>query len=158
MWNHLHGGACAVGLIRACGGQSRWRYAHQHFAWSLVWGPAGKFAGGSLEMGQRAMKCYHSRSICSGSLISAVRPIAISMHARAHAYAHAHAPPPCAHMRLRRQGWGVFARRCMPVCDGVMGLAVWQCWLWCAGIAGGHLDLDLAGSALTSGCSWAAEC
>ena len=45
-------------------------------------------------MGQRAMKCYHSRSICSGSLISAVRPIAISMHARAHAYAHAHAPPP----------------------------------------------------------------
>ena len=67
-------------------------------------------------------------------------------------------PPPCVHMRLRRQGWGVFARRCMPVCDGVMGLAVWQCWLWCAGIAGGHLDLDLAGSALTSGCSWAAEC
>ena len=113
-------------------------------------------------MGERAMKGYHSRSICFGSLIlvSAVRPIGISMHARAHMHMRMRTPSPCMHMRLRRRGWGVFARRCMPVCDGAMGLAVWQCWMWCAGagIAGGHLDLDLAGSALASGCSWAAEC
>jgi hypothetical protein len=82
-------------------------------------------------MGQRAMKCYHSRSICFGSLMSAVRPIGISMHARAHMHMRMRTPPPPPCMRLRRRGWGVFARRCMPVCDidGAMGLAVWQCWL-----------------------------
>ena len=60
-------------------------------------------------MGQRAMKCYHSRSICFGSLISVVRLIGISMHARAHMHMrmrtapplHAYAPAPAGMGRFR---------------------------------------------------------